>query len=332
MRNQCAALLGLLWLCIGNSWAQEVKGPRQEKKTDYPNRPVRWIVAIAPGGSNDQIARLIAPRLAESLGQPFVVDNRPGAGGVIGAETVANASPDGHTLLFANPGPSLNNILLRKKPSYTFSHFTPVIFLGYASLIVVASPQFPPNSIAELVKFAKANPGKVSWGSSGIGGSLHVGLAAFQSATGLNVVHVPYKGAIAAMTDVMGGQINVTHTTAIASEPYVRAGRLKILGIASAKRQASLPNVPTLSEQGVQGAESVVWFGIVAPSGTPVPIVRILNTEANKILSSADIRQQLESMGVVIEGGTPQAFAEFIKAEAVQLGKLVKEGRIPYID
>lgn len=332
MRAPCATLFGIMLLCAGQSLGQDAKSSLRVKETNYPNRPVRWIVAIAPGGSNDLIARLIAPRLSDLLGQQFIVDNRPGAGGSIGAETVAKANPDGHTLLFANPGPNVNNILLRKKSSYTFSDFTPVVFLGYAPLIIVANPKFLPNSVTELVAFAKANPGTIGWGSSGTGSSLHVGLASFQSATGVDVIHVPYKGAIPAMTDVMGGQINVTHTTAIASEQFVRTGRLKILGVASAKRQTILPSVPTLAEQGVRGAESLVWFGVVAPAKTPAAIVRKLNAEINKILLVADTRQQLESMGVVIEGGTPQAFADFIRTEADRLTRLIKEGRIPLID
>ncbi len=332
IRAFVTAVAGTLALSAGLVLGQALKTDQSAVRTDFPNRPVRWIVAIAPGGSNDLIARLIAPRLADTFRQQFVVDNRAGGGGSIGAELVAKANPDGHTLLFANPGPSLNNILLKKNPTYTFSDFAPVIFLGYAPLIIVANPTFPPNSASELVAYAKANPGKVSWGSSGNGSSLHVGLASFQSATGIDIVHVPYKGAVPAMTDVMGGQINLTHTTAIASDQFIRAGRLKVLGVASPQRQSILPKVPTLTEQGIQDADSLVWFGVMAPAKTPAAIVNKLNTEIGKILAAADIRQQLESMGVVVEGGEPRAFGQFIKTEADRLAKLIKEKRILPLD
>lgn len=332
IRAVTTIVAGILALGAATAFPQSSKSGDRAAGGDFPNRPVRWIVAIAPGGSNDLIARLLAPRLADVFGQQFVVDNRAGGGGSIGAELVARANPDGHTLLFANPGPSLNNILLKKNPTYVFSDFAPVIFLGYAPLIIVASPAFPPNSAAELVAYAKANPGKVSWGSSGNGSSLHVGLASFQSATGIDIVHVPYKGAVPAMTDVMAGQINLTHTTAIAGDQFIRAGRLKVLGVASPKRQSILPKVPTLGEQGIADADSLVWFGVVAPARTPAAIVNRLNTEIGRILAAADIRQQLESMGVVVEGGEPRAFGQFIKVEAERLAKLIKEKRILPLD
>lgn len=320
----CGAVLLMLYSAVASS--------QDTAAANYPNRPVRWIVAIAPGGSNDLIARLIAPRLADALGQQFVVDNRPGGGGSIGAETVAKANPDGHTLLFANPGPNVGNIVLKKNPTYTFADFTPVIFIGYAPLIIVANPKLAANSVGELVAFAKNNPGKLSWGSSGNGSILHIGLAALQSVTGVNVTHVPYKGAVPAMTDVMSGQIDLMYTTAIAADQYVKAGRLKIVGVASPTRQPTLPNVPTLSEHGVKDADSLVWFGIVAPAKTSPVIVGKLNGAVNAVLAGADVRRQLESMGVVIEGGRPDRFGRFISAEASQLRKLVKEGRVPLLD
>jgi len=196
----CAGLMA-----VAPAWGQDAAA-------SYPSRPVRWVVPFPPGASNDIIARLVGQKLTEAWGQQIVVDNRAGAGGLVGAETVARASPDGYTLLLANPGPNVNSVLLRKQPPYRFSDFDPVVWIGYAPLIILANPKFQPNSARELVDYAKANPGKASWGSSGVGSSLHIGLAVFQVATGVNVVHVPYKGAAPALTDLAGGQIQLMHT------------------------------------------------------------------------------------------------------------------------
>lgn len=315
----CALFSGLV--AVAQGWAQDVA-------KDYPARPVRWVVPFTPGASNDIIARLVAQKLGDAWGQQFVVDNRAGAGGLVGAETVAKASPDGYTLILANPGPNVNSVLLRKQPPYKISDFDPVVWIGYAPLIILANPKFPPNSVKELVTYAKANPGKVSWGSSGVGSSLHIGLAVFQVATGVNVVHVPYKGAAPALTDVVGGQINVMHTTSVSGEAHIKAGRVKVLGIAAKKRQAVLPNVATLEEQGIKGAEAIVWFGMAAPAKTPRPIIAKLNREVNKALGMPDVRQRLDQLGLEIEGGTSEKFDAFIKSEAARLTKLIKAGAV----
>jgi tripartite-type tricarboxylate transporter receptor subunit TctC len=295
---------------------------------NYPNRPVRWVVPFPPGASNDIIARLIAQKLTEAWSQQFVVDNRAGAGGLVGAETVARATPDGYTLLLANPGPNVNSVLLRKQPPYKISDFEPVVWIGYAPLIIIANPKFPPNNARELVEFAKANPGKVSWGSSGIGSSLHIGLAVFQVATGVNVVHVPYKGAAPALSDVVGGQIQLMHTTSVTGEAQIKAKRVKVLGIAANKRQAVLPGVATLEEQGIKGAEAIVWFGMAAPATTPRAIVEKLNREVNNALQVPAVRQRLDQLGLEVEGGTAAKFAAFIQSEAARLAKLIKAGAV----
>lgn len=294
----------------------------------YPERPVRWVVPFPPGASNDIIARLIGQRLADAWGQQFVVDNRPGAGGSIGADTVAKAAPDGYTLLLSNPGPSVNNVLLRKKPLYRIEDFTPVVWIGYAPLIILAHPGLPPKSARELADYARANPGKVTWGSSGPGSSLHIGLAVFQLATGVNVVHVPYKGAALALNDLVGGQINVMHTTTVTGEAQIKAGRVKVLGIADSRRSAVLPEVPTLAEQGIQGAEAIVWFGMSAPAKTPRPIVDKLNRGVNQALETPEIRQRLDLLGLVMQGGSPEKFAAFIRSEAERLAKLIAAGAV----
>jgi tripartite-type tricarboxylate transporter receptor subunit TctC len=306
----------------GAAWAQN-------PAANYPNKPVRWVVPYPPGASNDLIARLVSQKLTDAWGQQFVVDNRPGAGGSVGAGTVAKASPDGYTLLLSNPGPNVNNVLMRKEPPYRMNDFTPIVWIGYAPLIIVANPSFPPKNARELVEYAKANPDKVNWGSSGIGSSLHIGLALFQAATGVNVVHVPYKGAAPALTDVVGGQINLMYTTSVTGDAHIKAGRIKVLGVADAKRQQVLPNVPSLVELGIKNAEAYVWFGMSAPAKTPRPILDKLNREVNKALGMADVKQRLEQLGLVVTGGTPEKFDAFIKSEADRLTKLIKVGAVP---
>jgi tripartite-type tricarboxylate transporter receptor subunit TctC len=327
MKTITATAIAMMCLCLAASaFAQTGKAGAGAK--DYPSRPVRWVVPFPPGASNDIIARLIGQKLTDAWGQQFVVDNRPGAGGSLGAETVAKATPDGYTLLLANPGPNVNNPLMRKDSPYKVSDFEPIVFIGYAPLIIVANPKFPPNNARELVEYAKANPAKVNWGSSGNGSSLHIGLALFQAATGTNVVHVPYKGAAQALTDVVGGQINLMYTTTVTGDAQIKAGRVKILANAGKKRQAIIPNVPTLAEQGIANADAIVWFGAAAPAGTPRAIVDKLNAEVNKALGMADVKARLDQLGLEVGGGTPEDFARFIKIEAARLAALIKSGAV----
>ena len=293
---------------------------------NYPSRPVRWVVPFTPGASNDIIARLIGQKLTEAWGQQFIVDNRPGAGGAVGAETVAKAVPDGYTLLLANPGPSVNTPLMLKKPAYHVGDFTNVVFIGYAPLLILANPKFPPNNPKELLAYAKANPGKVSWGSSGNGSSLHIGLALFQGATNVDVVHVPYKGSGPALIDTVSGQIQVMHTTTVSAESQIKSGRVKVIGVASTKRIALLPDVPTLAESGIKDAEAIVWFGMSAPPKLPRAVVDKLNGQVNRILTLPDVKQRLDQLGLEVAGGTPEAFESFVKGEAAKVTRLVKVG------
>jgi tripartite-type tricarboxylate transporter receptor subunit TctC len=293
---------------------------------NYPSRPVRWVVPFTPGASNDIIARLIGQKLSEALGQQFIVDNRPGAGGAVGAETVAKAVPDGYTLLLANPGPSVNTPLMLKKPLYRVEDFTNIVFIGYAPLLILANPKFPPNNPKELLAYAKANPGKVSWGSSGNGSSLHIGLALFQAATNVDVVHVPYKGSGPALIDTVSGQIQVMHTTTVSAESQIKSGRVKVIGVASAKRIALLPDVPTLAESGIKDAEAIVWFGMSGPLKLPRAIVEKLNGHVNRILTLPDVKQRLDQLGLEVAGGTPEEFDAFVKKEASKVTRLIKAG------
>ncbi len=298
----------------------------------YPVKPVRWIVPYSPGASNDITARLLAQKLTENMGQQFVVDNRPGAGGSLGAQIVVEAAADGYTLLHANAGPSINNILMRKKPPYRMNDLAPVMFIGYLPLIIVAQPAFKPNSPRELEAYAKANPGKLTWASSGNGGTLHIALALFQAVTGTNVVHVPYKGGAPALVDVMAGRVNVMYTSTVSAETHHKAGRIKIIGVAAPARQAVIPGVPTLAEEGIKGAESIVWFGVQVPAKTPRPIIAKLNSRLNQVLALPDLQARLQQLGVVTAGGSPEDMAAFIKVESDRLAMLIKTGRVGLMD
>jgi len=298
----------------------------------YPARPVRWIVPFPPGASNDITARLFAHKMSEVLGQQFVIDNRSGAGGSIGAQIAADAAPDGYTLLHANPGPSVNNIVMRRKSPYQISDFSPVFFIGYSPLIIVASPKFGPGNGRELLAYAKANPGKLTWASSGNGSSLHIGLALFAAATGTDVVHVPYKGTAPALTDVIGGRVDVTYTTVVSGDVHIKAGRIKVLAVAAPARQAVLPNVPTLAEEGIRNAEATVWFGVQTPAKTPRAIVNRLNTEMNRVLQMTDVQARLDQLGLVKAGGTPEDLGRFISGEADKLRMLIKTKRVDMMD
>jgi tripartite-type tricarboxylate transporter receptor subunit TctC len=301
-------------------------GSARAGDANYPDRPVRWIVPFTPGASNDIIARLVGQKLTESWNQQFVVDNRPGAGGAIGADTVAKAAPDGYTLLLANPGPSVNTPLMLKRSSYTVEDFTNIVFIGYAPLLILANPKLPASNPKELVAYAKANPGKVSWGSSGNGSSLHIGLALFQAAAGVDVVHVPYKGSGPAIVDTISGQIQAMHTTTVSAEAQIKSGRVKVIGVAAAKRSPLLPDVPTLAESGIKDAEAIVWFGMSGPPKLPRALVDKLNAQINRILAMPDVKQRLAQLGLEVAGGKPDVFDAFVKDEAAKVARLIRAG------
>ena len=294
----------------------------------FPARPVRLVVPFTPGGSTDIVARLVGQKLTEIWGQQFVVDNRPGAGGAVGSETVARAAPDGYTIMLTNPGPGLLAVLLRKKPSYTLADFAPIVYVGYTPNIIVAYPRFPPNDLRELIAYARANPGKVNWASPGTGTNPHIALEVLKASTGIDVVHVPYKGAAQAFTDLVAGQVDAQYTSFVSAESHVKSGRLKVLGTSGRKRQPAMLEVATFSEQGVTGADSTLWLGFVTAARTPRPLIEKLNAGMNQVLQMPDMRGRLELLGVEIEGGTPEKFGAFIKSEAERLKRSLKPGAI----
>ncbi len=294
----------------------------------YPSRPIRMVVPFTPGGSNDIVARLIGMKMAEGWGQQVVIDNRPGAGGALGAEMVARAVPDGYSLILTNPGPSIHNILLRKKPLYGFDYFAPVIYVGYAPAIIIVNPKLPVTNIREFIAYAKANPGKITWGSPGTGSNPYIGMEMFKAAAKIDVTHVPYKGTGPALTDLVAGQIDALQSSVASTEAYLKTGRLRVLAVAAAKRQSQLPEVPTLAEQGVNGADIVIWYGLLTAAQTPRAVIDKLNREVNRILKLPDVRARFDAMGAEIEGGTPEKFGAFIKSEAEALRRLIRAGAV----
>ena len=305
---------------------------QQDAAADYPNRPVRLVVTFAPGASNDILARLIGAKLTDAWGQNIIVDNRAGAGGAIGAGTVARAAPDGHTILLANSGPSVGTPLLSKTPSYNPHDFTNIVYIGYAPLVILANLGFVPKTPKELVDHAKANPGKITWGSSGTGTSPHIAILLFEAATGTSVTHVPYKGAAQNMTDLLARQIDVIYTTTVSSEPQIKANRVRGIAVAAARRVRLLPDVPTLAEHGIKNAEAQIWYGLQGPPKTPAAIVDKLNAEVNKALQMPDVKARLDQLGFEIEGGSPKHFDTVVKAEIARIEKLLRAGLLQKVD
>jgi tripartite-type tricarboxylate transporter receptor subunit TctC len=300
----------------------------QARAAEYPARPVRWLVGFAPGASNDIIARIIAARLTENFGQQVIVDNRSGASGMIAAEIVAKGTPDGHTVLLSTGGPSTIGPLLTKRAPYGVDDFSQVVMIGYTPLVIVAHSAFPPRNPAELLAYAKANPGKINWGSSGVGGSPHYGLLILQSATGMDVTHVPFKGSAPSLVAIAAGQIQAMHSSVVSAEALLNAKRVKVIGVAAAKRLAAIPDVPTFGEMGYPNAESQVWFGMAAPPRTPRAIVGKLNAEVNRILKSADSVRRLQDIGLEILGGSPEDATQFVKREATMVAKFIEQGKL----
>ena len=295
----------------------------QSLDQNYPNKVVRTVVPFTPGASTDLVARLFGQKLSEAWGQQIVIENRGGAGGGIGAEMVAKADPDGYTQLVTNQG-SILNVLLRKDVSYAIEDLAPVIQFGYSPLIIVANPKFPPNNIKELVAFAKVTPGKVLIGSSGTNSNVHIALEILKTATGTDIVHVPYRGTGPSLNDVVAGTINGAYTTTISAEGLIKSGQVKVLGVAGPKRSDVIPDVATFAEQGVTTADANVWIGLLVPAKTPQAIVDKLNRDANLALQAPDVRARFAQWGLEVEGGTPQAFSAAIKAEVDKINQLVK--------
>ena len=295
----------------------------QEK---YPNRPVKIVLGFPPGQATDTVARAIAQKLGESTGQTFIVENRPGAAGIIGTDLVAKSAPDGYTLVMGSSGVmAVNPGLYSKLPYDPVKDFAPITVVVSVPLFIVANPSFPPNTVKELVAFAKANPGKVNYASGGSGVTNHLAMELFKSVTGADMVHVPYKGGPPALTDLIAGQVNVMFETGPGAIPHVKSGKLKAIAVGGLKRSAALPNLPTVAESGYPGFEAVAWIGISAPAGTPKEIITKLNTEIVKIANMPDIKERFLGLGADTVGNTPDEFAVYLKSEIAKWGKVVKD-------
>ncbi len=295
----------------------------------YPNKPLRLIVPFPPGGGNDILARSVGQRLSETIGQQIIVDNRGGAGGMIGAELAARAAPDGYTLFLASIGNlAFTPALHARLPYDPIKDFAPVTLLATSAFIMVVNPSVPAKSVKDLIALAKAKPGQLNYASAGQGSSLHMTGEIFKLFTGTDLVHIAYKGSAPALTDLISGQVQIMFGTMPATLPQVKTGKLRALGVSGAKRSAAVPDVPTIAEAGVPGFEVLNWYGIVAPSKTPGAIVQKLNRDLLATLKSPAMIDSLNTQGLEAAGGTPEEFGAFIKSEIARYGAVVRKAGI----
>jgi tripartite-type tricarboxylate transporter receptor subunit TctC len=298
--------------------------PLSAAAQSYPSKPIRMVVAQSAGGNADFVSRAYAQKLSERFGQQIVIDNRPGGAGIIGTETVARALPDGYTLLIAPTGFSINPGLYAKLPFDPQRDFAAISLLGMSYCVVVVSPQSPVRGVADLITLAKSKPGELHFGSSGTAAASHLAGELFNSMAGVKIVHVPYKGAPPAITDLLGGRIDVMYASPPSVMPLVRSGRLRAIATGGAKRAAFLPDVPTVAEAGVPGYQNTIWQALLAPARTPAPVVARLHREAAAIAQMPDLRERLAADGTEAIGGTPQDAARFIGDEIARYTKVIK--------
>lgn len=309
--------------------AQPVAAQPQPQAQAWPSRAVRIVVPFGPGGSADFVGRLLGQRLTETLGQPVVVENRPGAGAMLGNEVVAKSPPDGYTLTIGTLGPfAVNQSLFRKVPYDSQRDFAPITLTGASSHVLVVHPSMPVKSMTDLIALAKQRPGQMTFASSGIGNATHLTGELFKSMAGLDVVHVPYKGGGAAVADLIGGHVAFSFASMPSAIPHVRAGRLRALAVAPAQRVSTAPELPTVAESGLPGFSSEDWQGVLAPAKTPQDIVMRLNGEIHKALGTAEVREKLDAQGFQVRLSTPQQFAELIRTESAKWARIVKEANI----
>jgi tripartite-type tricarboxylate transporter receptor subunit TctC len=294
------------------------------QQQSYPVKPIRLVVPYPPGGPSDYIARAMNEMLGKRLGQPVIVDNRGGAASIIGAEIAARAPADGYTMLVATVTTLAANPALKAGLPYDpVRDFAPVAMLGASPYVLAVHPGVPAKTAAQLVAYAKANPGKLSFGSAGTGSSAHLAGELFKHLAGIDIVHVPYKGSGPAIVDLIGGQIGLIFSSVSGIQPHVNAGRLRALAVSTIKRSASMPDVPTLDESGVKGYQTRSWNSLVAPRGTPVPIIQRLNREVNAVLSTPEIGDRIKKQGVETDPGTPADLARYINEEIARFRNLI---------
>ena len=294
----------------------------------FPSRSIRIVVPYAPGGGADTVARLLAPKLQDALGQTVVIDNKPGAGGVIGDDTVAKAPPDGHTLLLGAFAHAVNPSLLPRMPFRTPDDFAPVSLLVVVPDLLVVTPSLPAQSVADLIALAKAQPGKLSYGSAGNGTAQHLAAELFKARTGADIQHVPYKGGGPALVDVAAGHVQMLFGNMSSALPQAQAGRVRAMAVTSPKRSPAAPDVPTIAESGVPGYDMYEWNALLAPAGTPAAVIARLQQEAAKALRLPDVVARLATLGAEPVGSTPEAFAAFLRTELAKWADIVKTAGI----
>ena len=321
-RNMGLALASLLFVGTGIFLSQ------QAHAQNYPTRPVKIIVPFATGGPADNYARFMAQRLQDSLGQTFVVDNKPGAGSVIGTDLAAKAAPDGYTLLLMSNTQTVNETLIPNKPYGLMKDFVGVAPINYSDLVLVVNPSKGMNTLADVIRVAKAEPGKLNYASSGPGTPYHMAGELFKSMAKIDMVHVPYKGSSGARTDVLGGQVDMMFDAVTTMTEQVKAGKVKAVGATGKVRSDVLPDVPTLSEAGVAGYEATIWLGVMAPKGTPKAIVDKLNESVSKIASQADVKQQWAKQGAVPLVMNPVVFDKYLQDDIAKWAGVIKSANI----
>jgi tripartite-type tricarboxylate transporter receptor subunit TctC len=314
LRSFIASIVGVAALAAtASSFAQ-----------DYPTKPIKIIVPFAAGGPADIYARFIGARLTDALGQPVVVEDRPGAGSIIGTDAVAKSAPDGYTLLLMSNTHTVNETLIPNRPFQLMRDFVPVATINYSDLVLVVHSSTNVTTVADLIKVAKANPGKLNYASSGPGTPYHMAGELFKAMAGVDIVHVPYKGSSGARTDVLGGQVQMMFDAVPTMSEHARTGRVTALGTTGKTRSTVLPNVPTISEAGVAGYEAVIWLGLMAPKGTPPAIVNRLNAEIAKIQNRPEVRQEWAGQGAAPMVMTPEEFARYLDEDIVKWERIVK--------
>jgi tripartite-type tricarboxylate transporter receptor subunit TctC len=314
MRRMIAAAVFALGICL----------PAYAQAQTYPSRPIRVVVPFAPGGAVDIVARMVSLRLGEALHQTVVVDNRAGAGGTLGTDIVAKARPDGYTLLIASMGVAVNAVLYPKLPYDTLKDLAPITMLAEQPNIVVVHPSVPAKSVRDLIALAKAKPGQIAYGSGGVGSNSHFATVLFVMMANIEMLHVPYKGLGPAITELVGGQVQMAVSNVSTALPHVKSGKLRLLAVTTKKRFPLFPELPTVSESGVPGYESSGWYALWAPAGTPPDIVAKLNSEVTRILTSATMKEQLGAQGLEAIPTSPDAFAKQLRVEIEKWGKVVK--------
>jgi tripartite-type tricarboxylate transporter receptor subunit TctC len=312
-------------LCLGAASAGIGLAGGALAQDTYPSKPVRFILPFPPGGGTDILGRIISERLAAQLGQPVVIENRGGAGGNVGAEVAAKSAPDGYTIVLVAPSLAISPSLYSKLGYDPVKDFAPVSLVATVPNVMITHPSVPANTLVEFIALAQARPGAMNFGSGGSGTSNHLAGELFNNVAGVKLVHVPYKGVNLAMNDVLSGQVQLVVIGIPAAAPHIKAGKLRALAVIAPQRAAALPDVPTAAEAGLPKFEVTTWYGVLAPAGTPRPIIARLNSELAKIMHAPDLKERLATMATEPVTGTPEAFADLIRQEIAKWGKVVRE-------